>query len=131
MKNTKKIFFIIVLVILFITIFFFCFKNNKQKNTLKVLNTKNESIVLESLKFEDEKIGLNLAFTGAIKDEIMDTEILSMKLLEKLIELLMKISCAHLFDLCGDHLEFSALRIEINTAENLDLHTDLRFDLKL
>lgn len=35
-------------------------------------------------KFEDEEIGLNLAFTGAIKDEIMDTELLSMKLLEKL-----------------------------------------------
>lgn len=35
-------------------------------------------------KFEDEAIGLNLAFTGAIKDEIMDTELLSMKLLEKL-----------------------------------------------
>lgn len=38
-------------------------------------------------KFEDEKIGLNLAFTGAIKDEIMDTELLSMKLLEKLKDL--------------------------------------------
>lgn len=35
-------------------------------------------------KFEDEETGLNLAFTGAIKDEIMDTELLSMKLLEKL-----------------------------------------------
>jgi len=35
-------------------------------------------------KFEDEEIGLNLAFTGAIKDEIIDTELLSMKLLEKL-----------------------------------------------
>ncbi len=38
-------------------------------------------------KFEDESIGLNLAFTGAIKDEIMDTELLSMKLLEKLKDL--------------------------------------------
>ena len=38
-------------------------------------------------KFEDEAIGLNLAFTGAIKDEIMDTELLSMKLLEKLKDL--------------------------------------------
>ncbi len=35
-------------------------------------------------KFEDEETGLNLAFTGAIKDEIMDMELLSMKLLEKL-----------------------------------------------
>ncbi|HCW53343.1 MAG TPA: ribosome biogenesis GTPase YlqF [Clostridium sp.] len=35
-------------------------------------------------KFEDEKIALNLAFTGAIKDEIMDIEELSLKLVERL-----------------------------------------------
>ena len=35
-------------------------------------------------KFEDETVGLNLAFTGAIKDEIMDTETLAAKLLETL-----------------------------------------------
>ena len=35
-------------------------------------------------KFEDEKVGLNLAFTGAIKDEIMDIEELALKLIEKL-----------------------------------------------
>ena len=35
-------------------------------------------------KFEDEKIGIKLAFTGAIKDEIMDVELLSVKLLEHL-----------------------------------------------
>lgn len=34
-------------------------------------------------KFED-KVGLNLAFTGAIKDEIMDRETLTLKLIEKL-----------------------------------------------
>lgn len=34
-------------------------------------------------KFE-EKVGLNLAFTGAIKDEIMDRETLASKLIEKL-----------------------------------------------
>lgn len=34
-------------------------------------------------KFE-EKVGLNLAFTGAIKDEIMDRETLTLKLIEKL-----------------------------------------------
>lgn len=33
-------------------------------------------------KFEDEKVGLNLAFTGAIKDEIMDVEELALKLVE-------------------------------------------------
>lgn len=35
-------------------------------------------------KFEDEDVGLNLAFTGAIKDEIMDIEELAIKLIEKL-----------------------------------------------
>lgn len=35
-------------------------------------------------KFEDEQVGLNLAFTGAIKDEIMDIETLALKLIEKL-----------------------------------------------
>lgn len=37
-------------------------------------------------KFEDETVGLNLAFTGAIKDEIMDTEELALKLVERLQE---------------------------------------------
>lgn len=35
-------------------------------------------------KFEDEEIGLNLAFTGAIKDELLDIETLAMKLVDKL-----------------------------------------------
>ena len=35
-------------------------------------------------KFEDANIGLNLAFTGAIKDEIIDTAELAAKLMEKL-----------------------------------------------
>lgn len=35
-------------------------------------------------KFEDEGVGLNLAFTGAIKDEIMDIEELALKLVERL-----------------------------------------------
>lgn len=35
-------------------------------------------------KFEDPMVGLNLAYTGAIKDEILDTETLALKLLEKL-----------------------------------------------
>jgi len=36
-------------------------------------------------KFEDETVGLHLAFTGAIKDEIMDVETLAAKLLEALL----------------------------------------------
>lgn len=35
-------------------------------------------------KFDDEQVGLNLAYTGAIKDDIMDTIEISAKLLEKL-----------------------------------------------
>lgn len=35
-------------------------------------------------KFEDEETGLNLAFTGAIRDEIMDIEDLAYKLVERL-----------------------------------------------
>jgi ribosome biogenesis GTPase A len=35
-------------------------------------------------KFEDEKTALNLAFTGAIKDEIMDIEELSFNLVKRL-----------------------------------------------
>ena len=35
-------------------------------------------------KFEDKDVGLNLGFTGAIKDELLDMEVLAMKLVEKL-----------------------------------------------
>jgi len=35
-------------------------------------------------RFEDEAVGLNLAFTGAIKDEVMDIEELALKLVERL-----------------------------------------------
>lgn len=38
-------------------------------------------------KFEDERTGLNLAFTGAIKDEILDKENLAFELLKQLIEI--------------------------------------------
>lgn len=37
-------------------------------------------------KFEEERVGLNLAFTGAIKDEILDTETLALKLIEVLLD---------------------------------------------
>ncbi|MCJ7687964.1 MAG: ribosome biogenesis GTPase YlqF [Clostridiaceae bacterium] len=35
-------------------------------------------------KFEDQVVGLNLAFTGAIKDEVMDIEELALRLVERL-----------------------------------------------
>ncbi len=38
-------------------------------------------------KFEDKQVGVNLAFTGAIKDEILDTETLALKLIEKLLSI--------------------------------------------
>ncbi|WP_026893869.1 ribosome biogenesis GTPase YlqF [Clostridiisalibacter paucivorans] len=38
-------------------------------------------------KFEDKKVALNLAFTGAIKDEILDIETLGLKLIERLLAL--------------------------------------------
>lgn len=37
-------------------------------------------------KIEDEKVGLNLGFTGAIKDEILDSDELCVKLIEKLAD---------------------------------------------
>lgn len=38
-------------------------------------------------KFETKEIGLSLAFTGAIKDEILDIESLGLKFIEKLMEI--------------------------------------------
>lgn len=38
-------------------------------------------------KFEDQEVALNLAFTGAIKDEILDTETLALRLIERLSEI--------------------------------------------
>lgn len=38
-------------------------------------------------KFEDEEIGINLAITGAIKDELLDTDTLAFKLIGKLNEI--------------------------------------------
>jgi ribosome biogenesis GTPase A len=35
-------------------------------------------------KFEDQSVGLNLAYTGAVRDEVMDTETLACHLLEEL-----------------------------------------------
>lgn len=53
----------------------------KLKGNLELLDTPG----ILWPKFEDEEIGLNLAFTGAIKDEILDIETLSYRLIEKLV----------------------------------------------
>ena len=74
-------------------------KNNIAKTVDRQGVTKNKQWIKTKLgielmdtpgvlwpKFEDEIVGLNLAFTGAIKDEIMDTEELALKLVERLQE---------------------------------------------
>ncbi|MBO5734259.1 MAG: ribosome biogenesis GTPase YlqF [Clostridia bacterium] len=45
-------------------------------------------------KFEDERVGEHLAFTGAVKDEIMDIELLACKLAELLNENYRELLCA-------------------------------------
>ncbi len=72
-------------------------KNNIAKTGDKPGVTKSKQWIKTSLgielmdtpgvlwpKFEDEAVGLNLAFTGAIKDEIMDIEELALRLVERL-----------------------------------------------
>ena len=38
-------------------------------------------------KFDNEKVALNLAFTGAIKDDVLDVETIALRLIEKLSEI--------------------------------------------
>lgn len=52
----------------------------KTKSNLELLDTPG----ILWPKFEDKQVGLNLAFTGAIKDEILDRETLTLKLIETL-----------------------------------------------
>lgn len=52
----------------------------KTKGDLELLDTPG----ILWPKFEDESVGLNLAFTGAIKDEILDRETLALRLIELL-----------------------------------------------
>jgi ribosome biogenesis GTPase A len=55
----------------------------KTKGNLELLDTPG----ILWPKFEDKEVGLNLAFTGAIKDEILDIETLAFKLIERLISI--------------------------------------------
>ncbi|NLL82447.1 MAG: ribosome biogenesis GTPase YlqF [Tissierellia bacterium] len=55
----------------------------KIKGSLELLDTPG----ILWPKFEEEIVGLNLAFTGAIKDEILDTETLALKLIDVLIDI--------------------------------------------
>ena len=54
----------------------------KINNSLELLDTPG---VLWP-KFEDETVGEHLAFTGAVKDNVIDTELLAVRLLEILAE---------------------------------------------
>jgi ribosome biogenesis GTPase A len=56
------------------------------------IKTKGDILLLDTPgilwpKFEDKQVGINLAFTGAIKDEILDKETLALKLIEKLLSI--------------------------------------------
>lgn len=56
------------------------------------IKTKGDILLLDTPgilwpKFEDNQVGINLAFTGAIKDEILDKETLALKLIEKLLSI--------------------------------------------
>ncbi len=54
----------------------------KTKGKLELLDTPG----ILWPKFEEEIVALNLAFTGAIKDEILDIETLALKLIERLMD---------------------------------------------
>lgn len=55
----------------------------KTKGKLELLDTPG----ILWPKFEDQEVGLNLAFTGAIKDEILDIETLALRLIERLLKI--------------------------------------------
>lgn len=54
----------------------------KLKGNLELLDTPG----ILWPKFEDQNVALNLAFTGAIRDEILDVETIALRLIEKLSE---------------------------------------------
>ena len=58
-------------------------------------------------KFEDPSVGLDLAFCGSIKDEIMDLETLGLRLIEKLSDIAPDMLCARyrLEGICETGLE--------------------------
>lgn len=55
-------------------------------------------------KFEDQRVGEYLAFTGAVKDDILDVEHLAMRLLEVLRDGYLPALCAR-YNLVQDELE--------------------------
>lgn len=55
----------------------------KLKGNLELLDTPG----ILWPKFEDQRVGMHLAFTGAIRDEIMDIETLALRLVERLLDI--------------------------------------------
>jgi ribosome biogenesis GTPase A len=85
------------------------------KNNIEILDTPG----ILSPKFEDQKVGENLAFIGSIKDKILDIEIIAKKLLKKLLDLypnLLKkrfnLKECHLSDETADNFEQKELQID-------------------
>ncbi|MCL2068452.1 MAG: ribosome biogenesis GTPase YlqF [Oscillospiraceae bacterium] len=64
-------------------------------------------------KFDDPEVGENLAFTGAVKDDILDTEALAARLLERLAGLYPQLVAAR-------------YKLDMAEAENLSPHDLLR-----
>ncbi len=82
----------------------------KTKGDLELLDTPG----ILWPKFEEKRVGLNLAFTGAIKDEILDRETLALKLIETLVEI------------CPELLE-KRYNFEIGDSSPLEIMTDIGF----
>ncbi|HZK33431.1 MAG TPA: ribosome biogenesis GTPase YlqF [Tissierellaceae bacterium] len=80
----------------------------KIKNKLELLDTPG----ILWPKFEDKEVGINLAFTGAIKDEILDIETLALRLIERLV-------------LYFPNLLENRYNIEIMGKSNLDIMEDI------
>lgn len=80
----------------------------KTKNKLELLDTPG----ILWPKFQDREVGINLAFTGAIKDEILDVETLALKLIERLA-------------LYFPNLLKTRYNIEIKDKSSLDIMEDI------
>lgn len=80
----------------------------KTKGQLELLDTPG----ILWPKFEDPQVGLNLAFTGAIRDEILDTETLALRLIDRLVKYF-------------PELIENRYSVEINDKASLDIMTEI------
>ena len=68
-------------------------------------------------KFEDQTVGERLAFTGAVKSDVMDTELLAVRLLDLLKELKTP-EFSERYKLTGDDLELQSYELLEKIARN-------------